>query len=131
VFEAFESLDLALAAMTGMVRDLSANRERMKAAASSGFSTATDLADWLVRTLNMPFRDAHHVTGAAVKLAEGQGVDLSQLSLADLQKLEAGITEDVYSVLTPEASAASRLSYGGTSPVRVREQIQRWKEILV
>lgn len=130
VFEAFESLDLALAAMTGMVRDLSANRERMKAAASSGFSTATDLADWLVRTLNMPFRDAHHVTGAAVKLAEGQGVDLSQLSLADLQKLEAGITEDVYSVLTPEASAASRLSYGGTSPVRVREQIQRWKEIL-
>ncbi|BBF80888.1 argininosuccinate lyase [Asticcacaulis excentricus] len=131
VFEAFESLDLALAAMTGMVRDLSANLERMKAAASSGFSTATDLADWLVRTLNMPFRDAHHVTGAAVKLAEGQGVDLSQLSLADLQKLEAGITEDVYSVLTPEASAASRLSYGGTSPVRVREQIQRWKEILV
>ncbi|MFP1130750.1 argininosuccinate lyase [Asticcacaulis sp. W401b] len=130
VFEAFESLDLALAAMTGMVRDLSANLERMKAAASSGFSTATDLADWLVRTLNMPFRDAHHVTGAAVKLAEGQGVDLSQLSLADLQKLEAGITEDVYSVLTPEASAASRLSYGGTSPVRVREQIQRWKEIL-
>ncbi|MCA1936663.1 MAG: argininosuccinate lyase [Asticcacaulis sp.] len=130
VFEAFESLDLALAAMTGMVRDLNANLERMKAAASSGFSTATDLADWLVRTLNMPFRDAHHVTGAAVKLAEGQGVDLSQLSLADLQKLEAGITEDVYSVLTPEASAASRLSYGGTSPVRVREQIQRWKEIL-
>ncbi|WP_298332889.1 argininosuccinate lyase [Asticcacaulis sp.] len=130
VFEAFESLDLALAAMTGMVRDLSANLERMKAAASSGFSTATDLADWLVRNLNMPFRDAHHVTGAAVKLAEGQGVDLSQLSLADLQKLEAGITEDVYSVLTPEASAASRLSYGGTSPVRVREQIQRWKEIL-
>ncbi|MFT3996162.1 MAG: argininosuccinate lyase [Asticcacaulis sp.] len=130
VFEAFESLDLALAAMTGMVRDLSANTERMKAAASSGFSTATDLADWLVRNLNMPFRDAHHVTGAAVKLAEGQGVDLAQLSLSDLQKLEAGITEDVYSVLTPEASAASRLSYGGTSPVRVREQIQRWKEIL-
>ncbi|UDF04841.1 argininosuccinate lyase [Asticcacaulis sp. AND118] len=130
VFEAFESLDLGLAAMTGMVRDLSANLDRMKAAASSGFSTATDLADWLVRHLNMPFRDAHHVTGAAVKLAEGQGVDLAQLSLADLQKLEAGITEDVYSVLTPEASAASRLSYGGTSPVRVREQIQRWKEIL-
>lgn len=130
VFEAFESLDLGLAAMTGMVRDLSANLDRMKAAASSGFSTATDLADWLVRNLNMPFRDAHHVTGAAVKLAEGQGVDLAQLSLADLQKLEAGITEDVYSVLTPEASAASRLSYGGTSPVRVREQIQRWKEIL-
>ncbi|WP_052019235.1 argininosuccinate lyase [Asticcacaulis sp. YBE204] len=130
VFEAFEALDLALAAMTGMIGDLTANTERMKAAASSGFSTATDLADWLVRNLNMPFRDAHHVTGAAVKLAEGQGVDLAQLSLSDLQNLEAGITEDVYSVLTPEASAASRLSYGGTSPVKVREQIQRWKDLL-
>lgn len=130
VFEAFEALDLALAAMTGMVGDLSANTGRMKAAASSGFSTATDLADWLVRNLNMPFRDAHHVTGAAVKLAEQKGVDLAQLSLEELQKLEAGISEDVYSVLTPEASAASRLSYGGTSPVRVREQIKRWKEVL-
>src|SRR5690606_9246854 len=99
VFEAFEALDLALAAMTGMVGDLTANLERMQAAASSGFSTATDLADWLVRNLNMPFRDAHHVTGAAVKLAESKGLELSQLSLSDLQNLEAGITEDVYSVL--------------------------------
>ncbi|WP_140984149.1 argininosuccinate lyase [Asticcacaulis tiandongensis] len=130
VFEAFEALDLALAAMTGMVGDLTANRERMQAAASSGFSTATDLADWLVRNLNMPFRDAHHVTGAAVKLAESKGLELSQLSLNDLQNLEAGITEDVYSVLTAEASCASRQSYGGTAPDQVRLQIKRWKETL-
>jgi argininosuccinate lyase len=114
--------------MAGMVRDLVANTERMRAAAGAGFSTATDLADWLVRTLNIPFRDAHHITGAAVKLAETQGVDLAQLPLADLQNLEARITADVYKVLTPEASAASRQSYGGTAPDQVRLQIQRWKD---
>lgn len=130
VFEAFDLLDLALAAMTGMVRDLKANTERMKAAASGGFSTATDLADWLVRNLNMPFRDAHHVTGAAVKLAESRDIDLAQLSLNDLQKLDAGITDDVYKVLTPEASCASRQSYGGTAPDQVRLQIERHKQRL-
>ncbi|WKL59114.1 argininosuccinate lyase [Asticcacaulis sp. ZE23SCel15] len=130
VFEAFDALDLALAAMTGMVRDLKANTERMKAAASGGFSTATDLADWLVRNLNMPFRDAHHVTGAAVKLAESRDIDLAQLSLNDLQKLDAGITDDVYMVLTPEASCASRQSYGGTAPDQVRLQIERHKQRL-
>ena len=129
VFEAFDSLDLALRAMTGMVWDLDANPEKMRAAAGAGFSTATDLADWLVRTLNIPFRDAHHITGAAVRVAEGKGVDLAQLSLKDLQNLEARITGDVYKVLTPEASAASRQSYGGTAPGQVRLQIQRWKEI--
>ncbi|MDI7776048.1 argininosuccinate lyase [Asticcacaulis sp. EMRT-3] len=128
VFEAFDALDLALRAMTGMVLDLEADTARMRAAAGAGFSTATDLADWLVRTLDIPFRDAHHITGAAVKLAETQGVDLAQLSLADLQNLEARISDDVYKVLTPEASAASRQSYGGTAPDQVRLQIQRWKD---
>jgi argininosuccinate lyase len=130
VFEAFEALDLSLAAMTGMVGDLQPNVERMAAAAGAGFSTATDLADWLVRTLNLPFREAHHVTGAAVKRAEALGVDLPDLSLADLQALHPGITADVYQVLSPAASAASRTSYGGAAPAAVRAQIQRWKERL-
>ncbi|MGZ3304865.1 MAG: argininosuccinate lyase [Asticcacaulis sp.] len=129
VFEAFDALDLALSAMTGMVLDLQPDTARMKAAAGSGFSTATDLADWLVRNLNIPFRDAHHITGAAVRLAESRGVDLAQLSLAELQNLEARITDDVYKVLTPEASCASRQSYGGTAPGQVRIQIKRWKEL--
>ena len=130
VFEAFDALDLALAAMTGMVGDLTPNRERMAAAAGSGFSTATDLADWLVRELGMAFRDAHHVTGRAVKLAEQKGIGLAELSLSDLQGLEAAVTEGVYSVLTPEASCASRVSYGGTAPSQVRAQVARWKELL-
>jgi argininosuccinate lyase len=130
VFEAFDSLSLALAAMTGMVLDLEPDRERMAQAAGAGFSTATDLADWLVRNLDLPFREAHHVTGAAVKRAEALGVDLPGLPLADLQRLEPRITGDVYGVLAPAASAASRTSYGGTAPVQVRAQIQRWKERL-
>ncbi len=128
VFEAFDALDLSLRAMAGMVLDLDVDKARMRAAAGAGFSTATDLADWLVRTLDIPFRDAHHITGNAVKLAEARGVDLAQLELPDLQKLEARITADVYKVLTPEASCASRQSWGGTAPVEVRRQIQRWKE---
>lgn len=130
VFEAFDALDLSLAAMTGMVLDMEPNRERMAAAAGSGFSTATDLADWLVRSLDMPFREAHHVTGRTVKRAEQLGVELAEIPLQDLQAIEPGITADVFSVLTPEASVASRKSYGGTAPVRVREQIARWKERL-
>ena len=130
VFEAFDALDLALSAMTGMARDLEPNRQRMAEAAASGFSTATDLADWLVRTLGMPFRRAHHVTGAAVRRAEALGVELADLPLADLQSLEPRITADVYAVLTPEASAASRRSFGGTAPEQVRAQVARWKEIL-
>jgi len=116
--------------MTGMVLDLTPNRERMGRAAASGFSTATDLADWLVRTLDIPFRRAHHITGAAVKRAEQLGVDLPGLSLAELQAIEPGITDAVYQVLTPERSAASRMSYGGTAPEQVRRQISLWKERL-
>ena len=130
MFQAFDSLDLALAAMTGMVADMEPVKDRMAAAAGSGYSTATDLADWLVRELNMPFRDAHHVTGAAVKRAEGLGLGLADLPLADLQALEPRITDGVYAVLTPAASAASRRSYGGTAPDQVRIQIQRWKDLL-
>lgn len=129
-FEAFDALELSLAAMAGMVADLEPVAERMAAAAGAGFSTATDLADWLVRTLDMPFRDAHHVTGAAVKKAEGLGCDLPGLPLSELQAIEPRITAAVYEVLTPEASAASRKSYGGTSPEQVRAQIARWKEML-
>jgi argininosuccinate lyase len=129
VFEAFDALSLSLAAMTGMILDLEPNRERM-AAAGAGFSTATDLADWLVRRLGLPFREAHHVTGSAVKRAEALGVDLPSLPIGELQALHPGITADVYKVLSPAASAASRTSYGGTAPQAVRAQIQRWKERL-
>jgi len=129
-FEAFDALELSLRAMAGMVADLEPNVERMAAAAGAGFSTATDLADWLVRELNLPFRDAHHVTGAAVKRAEELGCDLPGLPLSELQALDQRITAGVYEVLTPDASAASRKSYGGTAPDQVRAQIQRWKESL-
>ena len=129
-FLAFDALDLCLASMTGMVSSWTANKDRMRAAATHGFSTATDLADFLVRELGMPFRDAHHVTGAAVKCAEDKGCDLPDLSLEDFQKIEPRLTDAVYSVLTVEASVNSRTSDGGTSPVRVREQIARWKELL-
>jgi argininosuccinate lyase len=129
-FEAFDSLELGLLAMTGMTLDLEPRADRMAAAAGAGFATATDLADWLVRTLDIPFRDAHHLTGAAVKRAEQLGVDLAELSLAEMQALDPRITQSVYSVLTPAASAASRTSYGGTAPTEVRRQIARWKEIL-
>lgn len=129
-FEAFDALELSLAAMTGMILDLEPVAERMAAAAGAGFSTATDLADWLVRTLDMPFRDAHHVTGAAVKRAEALGVDLPGLPLAELQALCPGITPAVYDVLTPAASAASRTSFGGTAPDQVRRQAALWRERL-
>ena len=130
VFEAFDALSLSVLAMTGMVEDLAPNRERMAAAAGAGFSTATDLADWLVRELNVPFRQAHHITGAAVKRAETLGVDLQDLPLAEFQAIEPGITEAVYAVLSPQASVASRKSYGGAAPTQVRTQIERWKERL-
>jgi len=129
-FEAFEALDLAVSAMTGMVGDMQPNPARMSQAAGAGFSTATDLADWLVRTLGIPFREAHHLTGAAVKQAETLGVDLPGLTLGQLQAIEPKITEEVYRVLTPEASAASRTSYGGTAPAQVRAQVKRWKDRL-
>ncbi|WP_028031745.1 argininosuccinate lyase [Gemmobacter nectariphilus] len=130
VFDAADSLMLALAAMTGMVDKMTANREVLAVAAASGFSTATDLADWLVRTLGLPFRDAHHVTGSLVKMAEDKGCDLPDLSLAEMQSVHAGITEDVFTVLGVENSVRSRQSYGGTAPDQVRAQIARWKERL-
>ena len=130
VFDAADTLMLGLAAMEGMVRDLTANRHVLEAAASSGFSTATDLADWLVRTLNLPFREAHHVTGSLVKLAEETGRDLPDLTLAEMQNVHGQITDAVYSVLGVHNSVASRTSYGGTAPANVRAQIARWKEVL-
>ncbi|SDN52874.1 argininosuccinate lyase [Lutimaribacter pacificus] len=130
VFDAADNLMLALAAMEGMVRDMSANRDSLAVAAGSGFSTATDLADWLVRVLNMPFRDAHHVTGTLVALAEKKGCDLPDLTLDDMQSVHSAITGDVFGVLGVENSVASRTSYGGTAPDQVRAQIARWKEVL-
>jgi argininosuccinate lyase len=130
VFDAADNLMLSLAAMTGMVSDLTANKDALAAAAASGFSTATDLADWLVRELGLPFRDAHHVTGSLVAMAESKGCDLPDLSLEEMQTVHAGITEGVFDVLTVDASVASRISYGGTAPARVREQIARWRAAL-
>ncbi len=130
VFDAADNLALALAAMEGMVRDMTANRDNLEAAAGSGFSTATDLADWLVRVLDMPFRDAHHVTGALVKLAEDKGCDLPDLSLDDMHSVNAQITADVFDVLGVHNSVASRMSYGGTAPEKVLTQVRRWKDAL-
>ncbi len=130
VFDAADSWMLALAAMEGMVRDMTANRDSLAAAAGSGFSTATDLADWLVRVLGLPFREAHHITGALVAKAESKGCDLPNLALDEMKVAYAGITQDVFTVLGVENSVHSRTSYGGTAPVQVRAQIARWKEIL-
>ncbi|MEM8653647.1 MAG: argininosuccinate lyase [Pseudomonadota bacterium] len=128
VFDAADNWMLALAAMDGMVRDMTANRESLAAAAGSGFSTATDLADWLVRVLDLPFRDAHHITGSLVALAEAEGKDLPDLTLDQMKSAHDGITSDVFTVLTVENSVASRTSYGGTAPAQVRAQVARWRE---
>jgi len=130
VFDAFEALDVALAAMAGMVKDMSPNKPVLAAAAGAAFSTATDLADWCVRKLDMPFRDAHHVTGTIVAMAEKQGKTLDALALSDMQSVEPRITDDVYSVLSPLASASSRVSYGGTAPSEVAKQVALWKDRL-
>jgi argininosuccinate lyase len=130
VFDAADNLMLGLAAMTGMVSDMAANRPVLETAAASGFSTATDLADWLVKNLNLPFREAHHVTGTLVALAEQKGCDLPDLSIQEMTAVHAGITQDVYSVLGVQNSVRSRTSYGGTSPERVAEQVARWKAAL-
>ncbi|MFD1745146.1 argininosuccinate lyase [Rhizobium helianthi] len=127
VFDAAENLELAVAAMAGMVRDMTVRADRMRAAAGSGFSTATDLADWLVREAGLPFRDAHHVTGRAVAMAEAKGCDLADLSLEELQSIHASITDKVFDVLSVDASVASRTSFGGTAPSEVRKQIAWWR----
>ncbi len=129
-FEALDTLSLVLEVMRGMVEALEPVEEKLRAAAAHGFSTATDLADWLVRTLNMPFRQAHHVTGALVAKAEEKGVDLADLSLEEMQAVEPRITDDVYSVLTVENSVRSRTSYGGTAPDNVRRMARWWLEQL-
>ena len=122
LFGVADTLELCIAATTGMIADLEPNPERMRESARSGYSTATDLADWVTQKLNVPFRDAHHITGRAVKLAESKGCELGQLALADLQSIEPRINADVLKVLTVDAAAASRVSYGGTAPDNVRAQ---------
>ena len=126
VFDAFAALDMAIAAMTGMVADMEPDVAALRKAAGAGFSTATDLADWLVRTLDLPFRDAHHITGRIVAKAESRGVSLDRLPLDALKGVEPRITEDVYSVLAVRRSVMSRKSLGGTAPENVRREARRW-----
>ena len=128
VFDAADSLELAVAALTGMVADMEAKPAALAAALADGFPTATDLADWLVRVLDMPFREAHHATGTLVSLAEKKGCALADLPLAEMQQVESRITKDIYSVLSNESSVESRKSYGGTAPERVREAIEAARE---
>jgi len=128
--DGLRTLSLCLAAMAGMVRDLTPDAARMKAAAGAGYATATDLADWLVRTLKTPFREAHHITGRIVGLASARGVGLEALTLAELQSVEPRITADALAVLGVENSVRSRTSYGGTSPENVRKQAEGWLERL-
>jgi argininosuccinate lyase len=125
-FDALRNLSLALAAMTGMVGDMSPREDVLKAAAGAGFATATDLADWLVRTLGLPFRDAHHVTGQIVAMAEVRSVGLDGLTLADMQAVEPRITQEIFAVLGVENSVRSRTSFGGTAPDNVRGEAARW-----
>ncbi|HYF53962.1 MAG TPA: argininosuccinate lyase, partial [Salinarimonas sp.] len=126
VFDALHSLSLCIAAMAGMVRDMEPDVKRLKRWSGAGYATATDLADWLVRVLKMPFRDAHHVTGRLVGLAASREVGLEKLSLAEMQTVEPRITDEVFAVLGVERSVKSRTSYGGTAPANVRKQAKRW-----
>ena len=130
VFDSAETLELCLAAMTGMISDMTINKDAMKLAAGTGYSTATDLADWLVREAGLPFRDAHHVTGTAVALAESENKELSELTLEQFKQIHESITDGIYDVLTVEASVASRTSFGGTAPSNVRKQIEYWQNRL-
>jgi argininosuccinate lyase len=129
-FDAADTLMLALAAMEGMVRDMAPRPDNLRAAAGAGFSTATDLADWLVRALGLPFREAHHITGALVRKAEEKGCDLPDLTLDEMQAEHPGVTAQVFDVLGVDNSIASRTSYGGTAPAEVRKQVARWIEAL-
>jgi len=128
VFDAADTLAISVAAMTGMVADMTARPAALKAATAAGFLTATDLADWLVRVAGLPFREAHHVTGAAVRAAEAAGCDLAALPLAELQAVHPAISEAVYQVLSPERAVESRNSFGGTAPAEVRAAIARARE---
>ena len=130
VFDATENIKLCLRAMSGMIDDMKVNQDNMLKMAKSGYSTATDLADWLVKNLKMPFRDAHHVTGQIVKIAENKGLDLNELKLDEMQKVEKRITKEIFKILSVENSIASRTSVGGTSPLRVKEEIAKAKKFL-
>jgi len=130
VFDAADTLEISLAAMAAMIADRTANPARMKAAAEAGYPTATDLADWVVRVLQKPFREAHHIAGSIVKAAEERGLTLDALPLEEMRKIEPGITSDVYAVLSLESSVNARMSLGGTAPARVREQLAHWKSQL-
>jgi argininosuccinate lyase len=130
VFDAADTLEISLAAMAAMAADLTANPAKMRAAAEAGYPTATDLADWVVRVLKKPFREAHHIAGSIVKAAEDAGVTLDKLPLAQMQKIEPAITQDVFEVLSLESSVNSRMSLGGTAPARVKEQLAHWKGVL-
>jgi argininosuccinate lyase len=130
VFEAHDLLALSLAAMTGMIESLSFRADRMRSLAENGFSTATDLADWLVREAGLPFREAHHVTGEIVKRAEAQACRLAEVSLADMQSVDARITAAIFDVLSVDASVSSRMSHGGTAPAQVRARISDAKAVL-
>ncbi|MEM9206082.1 MAG: argininosuccinate lyase, partial [Pseudomonadota bacterium] len=129
-FDAFDALALAVTATTGLVRDMEPNPAELKKAAGGGYSTATDLADWLVREIGMPFREAHHVTGAIVAEAERQGKPLHRLSLDAMQAVDSRVTDAVFSVLSVEKSVRSRKSYGGTAPANVRRAAKRWLKAL-
>jgi argininosuccinate lyase len=130
VFEAHDLLTLSLAAMTGMVETVTFNTDRMRAAAAAGHTTATDLADWLVREANVPFREAHHITGRAVRLADAQGVKLWELGLDDLRVIDGRIEADVFNVLSLDASVKSRTSFGGTAPAQVKKRIEAARKVL-
>jgi len=127
VFDAVQTLSLCIAAMTGMVRDMSPDVDRMRAAAGLGYSTATDIADWLVRKLGMPFRQAHHVTGRVVALAASRAIELEVLTLDDLRSIEPKFDEDVLNFIGVDRSVASRTSYGGTAPANVAAQVALWR----
>jgi argininosuccinate lyase len=124
VFDAVENSQLCLRAMSGMIADMKVNKDNMRQMAGADFSCATDIADWLVKNLKMPFRDAHHATGSIVKLAETKAVELHELKLSDMQKIEKKITNKIFDVLTPETSSASRNSFGGTAESQVKNQIK-------
>jgi argininosuccinate lyase len=130
LFDALESSKLTLKVMSGMIDDMKINSDKMLAMASSDYSCATDLADWLVKNLKIPFRQSHHITGAIVKMAEDRGLQLNELKLADLQKIEKKITKDIFNFLDAKSSIDSRTSYGGTSPVMVKKQIDEAQKYL-
>ncbi|MCB1478805.1 MAG: argininosuccinate lyase, partial [Rhodobiaceae bacterium] len=129
-FDALDSVELAILAMTGMVRDMTPNTDAMRKAAGAGYSTATDIADWLVREKGMPFRQAHHVTGRIVALASERGVDLEDLSTEDFTGIDPALDASIHDVLGVDKSVASRTSYGGTAPENVKTQAQGWIERL-